>query len=273
MKNIFIIFLCASLLLCAREISLLPDGKMHLYILDVDQGDSFFVVTPQGKHILIDGGPNLSTLEHLGKYMSFFDRDIELVIVTHPDADHITSLPNVLHRYTVNNILLSGALHTSGRYQELLDTISQKEISVLLPSPTQDILIDGITLDIIWPPPNIVGLHPSSQNNFSIVTRMMFGNDTILFTGDIEEEAEQLILASGVNVRSTIMTAPHHGSRTSSSTGFLLEVNPDLILISAGKDNRYGHPHGDVLDRYTSLNIPIKTTPSLGTISMKFDGV
>jgi len=242
-------------------------------MFDVGQGDSFLIVTPQGKHIVIDGGPSLATLEHLGKYMPFFDRSIELLIVTHPDADHITSIPHLLNRYTIEHILLSGVVHTSGRYEELLDAIASKQIPVILPDPANDIVIDDITLDIIWPPPNLVGVHPTSQNNFSVVTRMIYGNDSILFTGDIESDAEVSILASGVDIQSHIMTAPHHGSHTSSSTGFLLEVNPDVILVSAGKNNRYGHPHQDILARYLTLGIPIKTTPLLGTISMEFDGL
>lgn len=270
MKNIFILCLCLATLLCAREISLLPDGQMHVYMLDVSQGDSFLVVTPSGKHILIDGGPSLSALTHLGTYLSFLDRTIELVVITHPDADHITAIPSILHRYKIERVMLSGAVHSSGKYEELLQSIADKKISVLLPDPEKDIEIDGVTLDVIWPPPSTFGASPRSQNNQSIVFRMLHGKDSILFTGDIEHGAEKDILSSGADIQANIMTAPHHGSRTSSSTGFILQVKPSLVLISAGKDNRYGHPHKIITDRYQSLGIPIKTTPEHGTVSIEF---
>lgn len=271
MKNIFVAFLCVATLLITREIFLLPDGKLHLHMFDVGQGDSFLIITPQGKHVLIDGGPNLKTLEHLGRHMPFFDRSLELVILTHPDSDHITAIPEISKRYTIENILLSGAVHNSGRYEELLHSVINSDTNVILPDPQKTITIDGVALDILWPPTEIFGTDPRSQNNQSIVIRMLYGHSSILFTGDIERQAERAILATGADIHADIMTAPHHGSKTSSSTGFILEVNPSLVLISAGRDNRYGHPHTEITDRYAALGIPIKTTPIHGTVSLEFD--
>jgi len=264
-------FLIAITSLCIREITLLPDGKLHVYMLDVDQGDSYLIVTPSGKQIVLDGGPNLRTLEHLGDYMPFFDRNIEMIIMTHPDSDHITSLPHILQRYTVDTIVLSGALHNSGRYSELLHAIPRAVNTILIADPSKDILFDGITLDIVWPPKEVLGTKPRSQNNQSVVVRMFYGEHSILFTGDIERAAEDAILASGADIQSDVMTVPHHGSRTSSSTGFLLAVSPQTALLSAGRDNTYGHPHADVVERYGLLGIPIKTTQEFGTVSMKFN--
>jgi competence protein ComEC len=264
-------FLIVITALCIREIALLPDGKLHVHMLDVDQGDSYLVVTPSGKQIVLDGGPNLRTLEHLGNYMPFFDRNIEMIIMTHPDADHITALPHILRRYTVDTIVLSGALHNSGRYREVLHAIPDTVRRVILADPSKDILFDGITLDTVWPRKDVLGTTPRSQNNQSVVVRMLYGEHSILFTGDIERAAEDAILASGADMQSDVMTVPHHGSRTSSSTGFLLAVSPHTALLSAGKDNTYGHPHEEVVKRYDFFGIPIKTTQEFGTISMEFE--
>jgi competence protein ComEC len=254
-----------------REISLLPDGKLHLYLFDVDQGDAIFLVTPSGKQIVIDGGPNLTALEHLGTHMPFFDRTIDLLVLSHPDADHITALPEVLKRYDVGRILMTGAEHTSGRYESLLNSITSRKIPVLLPHEGVDVVMgDGVQLDIIWPTVDALRSNEFSSNDLSVVLRVLYKEHSILLTGDIEEKAENAILATGADIRSDIIKVPHHGSRTSSSTGFLLAVNPDLALISAGKDNRFGHPHSDVMDRYQLFGITQKTTTS-GVISLVFD--
>ena len=254
-----------------RETALLPDGKLHLHILDVGQGDSILLITPSGKQVLVDGGPDLSTLSHLERFIPFFDRTIELVILTHPDSDHVTALPSVLERYGVNHVLMTGVHHASGRYAALQSGISAQSISVLFPDPSMDIdLGDGVVLDVVWPSKNLISVTPKNQNSASVVVRVLYKGHAILLPGDIEIEAEHEILASGANIRSSILKVPHHGSRTSSSTGFLLAVAPDIGLISAGKDNRFGHPHRDVVDRYSAFGIPTKTTAHDGVISLEF---
>lgn len=261
-------------MLLIREINLLPDGKLHLYVLDVGQGDALLMVTPSGAQILIDGGPDLSALSQLDRYMPFFDRTLELVVVTHPDADHIGALSDVLRRYTVDQILMTGADHTSGKYDALRSVIAERSIPVLYPDPSVDIVMnDGVVFDIVWP--NEASRHDASttgsSNNQSVVLRVLYKDHSILLTGDIEREAEREILASGADIQSDILKVAHHGSRTSSSTGFLLAVDPDLGLISAGRENRFGHPHTSVMDRFRHFAIPIKTTASEGVISLEFE--
>jgi len=258
-------------ILVVRELSLLPDGKLHVHFLDVGQGDAIFLVSPSGKQILIDGGPDLAVLEHIGRYMPFLDRTIELLVLTHPDADHITGLPEVLRRYEVERVLFSGAQHTSGRYDAFLTHLLEKEIPLIEANPGEDIdLGDGLVLDVIWPMPGVFGTAPKNANDLSVVLRVLYGDTAILLPGDIEEEAEIAILASGVDLESTILKVPHHGSRTSSSTGFLLAVDPEFAIISAGRDNQFGHPHSDVLDRYKRLGISVRTTVEEGVISLIF---
>lgn len=262
---------CTGLLV--REILLSGDGTTWVHTLSVGQGDSILIVSPSGSQILIDGGPNLSLLEHLGKHLPFFDRHIELLIFTHPDADHIAALPSVLKRYSVGAVLLTGIKKDSGRYQAILSAITSQNIPVLFPENQKDIhFSDGLILDIVAPEHSLLNKEVAKANDTSIVLRLMYGKDTMLFTGDIEEIAEQKILESGADLRSTIIKVAHHGSRTSSSTGFLLAVQPEAAIISSGKNNQFGHPHLDVLERYRHFKIPTRDTAREGTISLRFTG-
>jgi competence protein ComEC len=264
--------LAGLLTLAFHEWRRLPDGKLHVHVFDVGQGDGILLVTPSGKQVVIDGGPDLSLLSHLGEHLPFLDRKLELVMLTHPDADHITALPDVLRRYRVERIVLNGTQHRTGRYEALLDTIIQTSIPVITPDPSQDIdLGDGVVLDVIWPLPGVFGTEPKHGNDESFVIKVLYKDQSILLTGDIEEVAEQAILASGADLRADVLKVPHHGSRTSSSTGFLLAVQPELALISAGRENKFGHPHNDVILRYEQMRIPVRNTQKEGTLSLVFD--
>lgn len=267
--GILIVFIVLAWL----ELSRLPDGKLHLHVLDVGQGDAILLVSPSGKQILVDGGPDLSVLEQLRKHMPFFDRTIELVVLTHPDADHGTGIPEVLRRYRAEKILFNGTEHDSGRYEAFLDEVLAQKLPVIFPDPAADIdLGDGLVLDQLWPLPSVFGSDPKHSNNESVVLRALFGSASVLLTGDIEESAENAILATGADIHADILKAPHHGSKTSSSTGFLLAVDPERVLISVAAQNSYGHPSLSVLDRYRHLDIPFRSTALEGTLSASTDG-
>ncbi|MBI3336667.1 MBL fold metallo-hydrolase [Candidatus Peregrinibacteria bacterium] len=265
-------FLFVVLTLTVRELFLVPSGDLRIHTLDVGQGDSILLVSPSGKNILIDGGPDTSALEHLGKYLSFFDRRIDLLILTHPDLDHITALPDILKRYRIETILLTGIQKNNApRYESFLYQITQHTPSIIVADPAKDIDIgDGLILDIIWPPRSTARTKPSKANNTSVVIRAVFGSGSILLTGDIETKAEMEILMSGADIRSDILKVPHHGSRTSSSTWFLLAIKPALAIVSAGRDNQFGHPHLEVMERYRHFGIPVRNTAEEGTISLSF---
>lgn len=263
---------CITLLLW-REITLLPDGKLHVSLLDVGQGDSILIVTPSGKQIIIDGGPNEMLLSHLSRMLPFFDRTIELLVISHPDADHITAIPAVLRRYSVNAILMTGADHSSGSYDALRAIALEKHIPILFPDPHSDIHIgDGVVLDIIWPDIHAMPKWPEyASNDLSIVIRLLYKDHSLLFTGDIEAKTEATILKSGADIRADTIKIPHHGSHTSSSSGFLLSVAPIGALLSVGRENKFGHPHADILERYRSFSIPIRSTADEGVISLVLD--
>ncbi len=270
-SSLLIVVLFAASFLAIRETALLPDGKLHLHVLDVGQGDAILLITPSGKQVLIDGGPDLSALTYLGTYFPFFDRTIELLVLTHADADHITALPAILERYSVERILLNGAARHSGSFDRLLLRLQENGTSIMIADPAIDIdMGDGLTLDIVWPSIDDLSEFPQA-NNLSVTVRALYKEHAILLTGDIETKAEQAIVKAGTDIASTVIKVPHHGSRTSSSTGFLLAVHPTMALISAGRGNRFGHPHTEVTDRFRTLGIPLIITAEEGTLSMVFE--
>lgn len=261
--------LAALGVLISREYHRQPDGQLHVHFLDVQQGDAVLLITPSGKQILIDGGPNMETLEYLGRFLPFFDRQIELLVLTHPHEDHLMALPEVLKRYRILQVLLSGSDAPSGRYAAMLHELSAKKISVVLADPQKSITMgDGVSLDCIWP--RAEELHHLDSNNASVVIRVLFGETVILLPGDIEQETERAILLSGEDIQATVLKVPHHGSLSSSSTGFLLAVRPEFGIVSAGLENRFSFPHSAIVERYEKMGIPLRTTAKEGTISLTF---
>lgn len=258
-----------------REWRVRPAGDVAVHVLDVGQGDALFITGPSGQQVLIDGGPNLDVLAGIGKRMSLFDRTIDLLVLSHPDQDHVFGLPEVLRRYRVGAVLLTGVVHGQPRYEEMLGIIEHERIPVIIADPARDIdLGDGLLLDVLWPPPTYLGREASgATNDTSIVFKLVYGEDSMLFTGDMELREEEDVLASGADIAADILKVAHHGSRTSTSTGFLLAADPDLALISVGRDNSFGHPHPHVLDRLRHFHIPIRTTAEEGTISIELDGI
>lgn len=257
---------------CAHELSLLGDGHVHAYFLDIGQGDSALLVSPSGKQVLIDGGPDNSAVGQLAKHLPFFDRTIELMVLTHPDLDHIAAFPEILRRYEVKRVLFTGTVKKASRYEEILTLLKEKHIPVFLADPTKDIdMGDGLVLDVLWPNPGLLGKELKKTNDSAIVLRALYKEHSIFFSADIERSAESAILASGAPMNADVLKVPHHGSRTSSSTGMLLAIDPDLGVISAGQNNSYGHPHPDVVERYHHFGIPLRVTKDEGTIGLNFE--
>ncbi len=254
-----------------HELMLMPDGRLHIYFMDVGQGDSALIITPSGKQIIIDGGPaEGSALAEISKHMPFFDRTIDMLVLSHPHLDHLFAFPEILRRYRVGRVLMTGEQATLPRYQEFLGLIKEQRIPILLADPTKDIDFgDGITLDIVWPKPNLFG-STSDGNNTSVMLRILTASGSIFFSGDAEEPEERAALISGADLSATILKVGHHGSKTSSGTGFLLAIQPSTGVISAGKKNQFGHPHAVILNRFKGLGIPLRATAWEGMIEVEF---
>ncbi len=262
------LLLLGACLLLWREYAVAPDGTLHASFLDVGQGDAAFLQTPSGRQILIDCGPDTALLQGLGKRMSFFDRSIDLLILSHADLDHIGGCPDVLRRYRVGAAVFPDVDADVPRFREFVAMLTEQRIPILLADPAADLdLGDGVTLDILWPTPEALATF-KDRNDLSVVVKITHGNDSTLFTGDLGEKAERALLASGADVDADILKAGHHGSKTSSSTGFLLAVSPDTAIISAGKNNRYNHPHPAVVERLRQLGIAIRSTAEEGAIEV-----
>lgn len=258
-----------SFFLLFHEWSLLPDGKFHVQFFDVAQGDSTLITTTENQRILIDGGPDLSLLERLGETLPFFDRRIDLLVLTHPEADHITAFPEVLRRYDVSRVLFTGVNHKSSHADAFLHALDESDAEMMLADAFHDLdLGDDAVLDILWPRESMLGRTVKKQNNESIVMKLTWRDQSILFTGDIEEKTEDALLKAGTDLTADILKVAHHGSKTSSSTGFLLAVAPRLAIISVGRENTYGHPHPSVLARYDRIGIPVKRTDTDGTMDI-----
>lgn len=239
---------------------------LRAWFFDVGQGDSILLDTPDGQQILIDAGPDSSILRELSKALPLRDKDLDLVISTHNDADHLSGLNDVLRHYKVGKIWFTGAIHTSDTYRTFLELIRDKKIPVETVKAGNRVnfgLLNGIAIS---PFDNTVGVRPDKQNEVGIVTFWQFGNQTILLTGDIGEDQEQKLLLRNVLRPVDILKIGHHGSRTSSSEAFLKAVQPKIAVIQVGRKNRYGHPAQSTLDRLATLKIPVLRTDQSGTL-------
>jgi competence protein ComEC len=249
----------------------LPDGQVHLWMFDVGQGDALLLQSPSGGQVMIDAGPDLTALVRLGEVLPRGDTSIDLLVLTHPHLDHLAAFPEILRRYKIGGVMLAGVKYPGERYEEMLQEITKHRVSVILPDPAKDVDFgDGLVLDVISPNLGLFGraITLDEANNTSTVIRALFNDQSILLTGDMEEPQETEVLRSGADVTSTILKVAHHGSSTSTSTGFLIEVDPHVALISVGKDNKFHHPNASTLDRLTHFGIPSRTTKDEGTIHL-----
>lgn len=247
-------------------------GELTVAFLDVGQGDAIYIEAPNGNQILVDGGPTANgLLRALGRVMPFYDRSIDLVLATHPDQDHVGGLPAVLARMNVSGVVTTENSSQTGIYTAFEKVISQKHIRRILARKGERFILDnGVALEILFPDRSVSGWE---TNMGSIVARLSYGNESFLLTGDSPQGIEKYLVAKdGGALHSTVLKLGHHGSKTSSSREFLSAVNPDEAVISAGLNNKYGHPHKEVLDLLTELKIPSISTIAHGTIVFKTDG-
>jgi len=247
-------------------------GVLTVSFLNVGQGDSIFLESPTGKQVLIDGGPDRSVLRELGKVMPWYDRTIDVVIATHPDADHVTGLVDVLQRYDVDYIFQPGVKHDTPQAESVLLSVANEGAQEVLARRGQVIdLGGGVHLDILFPDRDVSDLE---TNDASIVARLVYGGTSFLLTGDSPEKMEKyLVYLDGKTLKSTVLKAGHHGSKTSSSPLFVGYVAPEYAVISRGCDNSYGHPHQEVLDVFKRFEVQIKDTCLDGRVTFVSDGV
>lgn len=245
--------------------------ELEVYFLDVGQGDAILIHAPSGNQVLIDAGPNKAVLGELAKVMPFYDRTIDMVIESHPDSDHIGGLPEILSRYEVGAVMESGVNTDSVIYTEIEKLIAEKNIKkVLARRGTRVVLENSGYLDILFPDRDVAGM---DTNDASIIAKLQYGGRSFLFTGDSPQKMEKyLVSLDKENLDADVLKVGHHGSKTSSSQEFLGYVSPEYAVISVGKENKYGHPHQEVLDRLIQFGAKILRTDELDLIKIKTDG-
>ena len=253
----------------------LPSQKPELEVafLDVGQGDSIYIRTPNNTKIIIDGGPNKNIMTELSSVRPFWEHEIDIMILTHPHADHLIGLIEVLNRLNVKKVYYTGALSPTPDYIEWLGLIREQNIPLEIIAGKQTLNIDrDINLEFLYPLTNFTNIRPKELNDSSIVTRLTYKNINFLFMGDAEVPVEEELLQENINLMAQVLKVGHHGSTSSSSETFLERVNPQLAIICVGQDNDFGHPHLQTLRRLERRGIGILRTDELGTIRLKTDG-
>ena len=250
------------------------DGKTHIFMLNIGQGDSFLIEAADGKKLLIDGGRDTTVLSELAKVLPVGDQTIDVMIATHPDADHIGGLQYVLQRYHVALFLTSEVLTDTNTFTALYKELLKEHIPCYYVRHGMTITLDAsplTTFSILFPDRDTTNWQ---TNPASVVGKLQAGNRNALFTGDSTSSVEHFLVEAEPQVLpSDILKLGHHGSKYSSSTEYLKAVMPTLGLISAGIDNKYGHPNVETLGRLQALNIPWISTQQKGTVDVTTDGV
>lgn len=264
---LFYIVSVSLLLLAAGQMMGVNDG-LRVSVLDVGQGDGILIQTPEHHNILIDAGPGSEVVDRLGEQMGFFDKKIDLFVLTHPHRDHDGGILDVLQKYDVERVLLTGIDAGDPLYLAFLDEVKKRGIDVWFNQNHQDIQIGpDLYLDVLYPfeGQSMVGQNVHNKNNTSVVVRLVRGQEPlVMFSGDAEREEEREIVLSGQELRASILKLGHHGSRTSTSEVFLSAVSPQVAVISAGEDNSFGHPHPETLEKVKGLEV--RQTMLEGTI-------
>jgi competence protein ComEC len=252
----------ACALLAWSALGSLPDGRLHIHFLDIGQGDGIFIQTPSGRQILIDGGGSPERLfNELGAVMPFWDRDLDLVAVTNPDQDHMGAQVQIVNRFQVGAALDTHASRwnpASEPWRTALIT-GGAELQLQHRGGWVD-LGDGVGLWVLWPPEEIFGREKLNDEQFidnenSLVLKLTYGEFSVLLTGDAGIPAEFAMLAAGAPVQSTVLKVGHHGSSGSSSAPFVRAVNPQVAVIQSATDNKYGHPHKEVLQNLAGRTV------------------
>jgi competence protein ComEC len=264
-----------SLSIWLRILSAPKEGELTVAVLNIGQGDSIYIQSPTGVEVLIDGGPDSSVLRELPTVMAYGDRTIDAVIATHPDADHIGGLVDLIPRYEVKNFIEPGIPGTTATLQKLEAEVDAANIH--REKAYRGMWLDlgaGARLNILFPDFDVATLPKGKTNDGCVVAHLVYKNTSALFTCDAPQAVEDHLIAisTSTDLKSDLLKVGHHGSKYSSSNEFLDAVAPIFAAISVGAHNRYGHPTQDALDRLAAHGTKIYRTDEVGTITFVSDG-
>lgn len=270
----------------------LPDGDLHVWFLDVGQGDSILMETPLGEWIIDDGGPDDTVLARMGAIMPFYEHRIKVMFLSHPHADHINGLLGVLKRYEVESIVMTGVKYEYAGYEKFYHLAQERGVRIIFVDGSFDLRLGKIGFDLIYPERNIQGITFDNANNSSVVFRLVYGENRGFFSGDLEMEKEAelvkqvrnadvksiLDIASKniappvLNLKADILKAGHHGSKTSNTEDFVKLIEPKFAVISCGVNNKFNHPFAGTVERFARLGATVYRTDLDGTVEASMDG-
>ncbi len=258
---------------------------LEVIFFDVGQGDGALIKTAEGHYILVDGGESSKMLEKLLAEIPFWKREIDLVILSHPHYDHFGGLIDIIERYQVKNILWNGVAEDSLAFERWQESVSKSDANIIISLAGQKIKGENFFIDILYPFINLEGIEFKDANLSSIYLRLVFQKTSFLFTGDGYKSNENELVQKEIFCQennhylcrvmfldSDVLKVGHHGSKTSTSEEFVSAVLPEIAVISAGKNNRYGHPHKETLDLLERYDINILRTDLNGDIKIISDG-
>lgn len=249
-------------------------GVLTVAVLDVGQGDSIYIESPTGVEIVIDGGPGASILEELPKAMGIFDRSIEGIVATHPDADHIGGYIDLLQRYRVKIFIEPGIEKDTLTATRLREEVEERDIRRVFAERGMALDIGGgARLEVLFPDFDVSALSGDDSNEGGIVMQLVYGSSTMLLMADVPANVEKYLLELDASrLDSDILKVGHHGSRTSTLPDFVRAVSPDIAVISVGAKNRYGHPTEEVLETLEAFGVETLRTDEKGTIIFESKG-
>lgn len=244
-------------------------GILTVNFIDVGQGDSELIQLPNSQNMLIDSGPN-DAGSTVADYLSTQGvKRIDYLVTTHPHEDHIGNMDRIVEKFDIGQVYMPKAISTTKTYENLLNAIQKKGLKITAGRAGMTILDkDGLKISFLAP----CGSKYEDLNNWSIVTKVQFGNTSFLFEGDAEELSEEQMIKSGANIKADVLKIAHHGSQSSTGVSALKAISPKYAVISVGKGNDYGHPHQVTLDKLAAAGVKVYRTDQNGTIIMTSDG-
>ncbi len=246
-------------------------GRVRIIACDVGQGDGLLVITPGGNDVVIDGGPGSKIADCLSRYMPFWDRKIEIMVLTHPQQDHMEGQMAVFANYKVENMVTTGVKNDTELYREWQKALVLEGSKVYKPVAGDSINVDGVNFEVLWPAGARYDIWqeapPSDVNESSVILRLNYGGQCAYFTGDIPKEILELV----ANGHCAVLKVAHHGSKTGTSQKVLEETKPEIAIIQVGKNNRFGHPNKEVLDLLETARSKILRNDQLGDIEVDLD--
>ncbi len=263
----FWLFLITLFTAVAVSFSSLPDSRLHIYFCNVGQGDAL-VIKRKNQTVLIDGGPDTeSVIKCLDSALPYWERDLDLVILTHPHADHVRGLISVFDYYSVKAVMLAFTPYKSNQYSYFLKKIAGKKTQVIKTYRGQKFKIGELDFSVYWPPRKCL---ENNVNYCSVVVGLNYQQFSALFTGDFNKEAQNDFNSTWDTF--PVLKIPHQGAADALDINFLTAVNPSFGVISVGEKNRYGHPHSNTLQLLSTFGVAFKRTDLDGTVEVVSDG-